>query len=245
MKAMLLRVGIDKGTDGALSPIFGNGSFEFIPISESDPESTEHRTYKNTIGRSKKPFSTFLPKAIENRRLHSDPEFETCTYGDPTQKRRYLLTLEKDDLLVFYAGLTPFRNKTYKEGLYIVGYFTVDKVIDFNRLTNGEMREVYSRYSNNAHLKRRHRLKDLVIVVGDKDKSKLLEKPVLISQTRLDRISRTYQAVSREMEARLGISGSIQRSIPPRVIRGGGNLTELANILCLNWCRNPALQMGG
>ena len=47
MKALLLRVGIDKGTDGALAPIFKDGSFEYIPISEGDPESKEDRTYRN------------------------------------------------------------------------------------------------------------------------------------------------------------------------------------------------------
>jgi len=32
MKAMLLRVGIDKGTDGILAPIFNDRTFEYIPI---------------------------------------------------------------------------------------------------------------------------------------------------------------------------------------------------------------------
>ena len=103
MKATLLRVGIDKGTDGALAPIFDDGSFEYIPISESDAKSKEDRTYGNTIGRSEKPLSTYLPEEIENRTMHFDPEFDTFTYGDPTYKRRFLLKLERGDLLVFYA----------------------------------------------------------------------------------------------------------------------------------------------
>lgn len=90
---MLLRIGIDKGTDGALSPIFEDGSFEYIPISEGDPKLKEDRTYKNTIGRSGRPLSTYLPKVIENRTMHFDPEFETFTYGNPTLKRKYLLKL--------------------------------------------------------------------------------------------------------------------------------------------------------
>ncbi len=32
MKAMLLRVGMDTGTDGALGPVFPDGSFEYIPF---------------------------------------------------------------------------------------------------------------------------------------------------------------------------------------------------------------------
>lgn len=105
MKAMLLRVGIDKGTDGALAPIFADGSFEYIPISEGDSRSKEDRTYRNTIGRAGKPFSVYLPAKIGGRKIHFDPEFKTFTYGDPTIKRNYLRKLEPGDLLVFYAGL--------------------------------------------------------------------------------------------------------------------------------------------
>lgn len=233
MKALLLRIGIDKGTDGTLGPIFEDKSFEYIPISEGDSKSKEDRTYKNTIGRSGEPLSTYLPKGIENRTMHFDPEFETFTYGDPTSKRKYLLNLGKDDLLAFYAGLTPFKNKKHKEALYIIGYFTVEGVIDFNELTKGEIETCHQLYPNNAHLKRSYDTKDLVIVVGDKNKSKLLEKAILISQMKYDKNGRPYQAVSNEMEVSLGISGSIQRSIPPRWIRNVNNLNNLKYILGL------------
>lgn len=64
MKALLLRIGIDKGTDGALGPIFEDKSFEYIPISERH-QSTEERTYRNTLGRKGQPLSTYLPKRLE------------------------------------------------------------------------------------------------------------------------------------------------------------------------------------
>jgi hypothetical protein len=35
MKALLLRVGIDKGSGGIYGPIFDDGSFEFVPIPET------------------------------------------------------------------------------------------------------------------------------------------------------------------------------------------------------------------
>jgi len=233
MKAMLLRVGVDKGTDGTLGPIFEDGSFEYIPVSEGDSKSKEDKTYKNTIGRSGKPLSTYLPKSIENRTMHFDPEFETFTYGDPTPKRTWLLKLEKGDLLVFYAGLTPFRNRKYKEALYLIGYFTVEKVIDFNKLSKSETENCYRLYPNNAHLKRSYNIKDLVIVVGQKDRSKLLERAILISKTKYNKNGKPYQAVSDEMEKLLGISGSIQRSIPPRFITNENNINDLEHILRL------------
>jgi hypothetical protein len=234
MKAMLLRVAIDKGTDGALGPIFEDGSFEYIPISE-DPDcvTKETGTYKNTIGRNGKSFSTYLSKGIWNRILHFDPEFATFTYGDPTPKRKDLLKLEKDDLLVFYAGLTPYNNNKWKEALYIIGYFAVDRVLDFNKLTNKEIKECCKLYSNNAHLKLSRSYDNLVIIVGQKDKSKLLDKAILISEKRSAKNNMLYDALSKKMEISLGISGFIYRSLNPKVIKGEDNINNLKRILNL------------
>lgn len=232
-KAMLLRVGIDKGCGGALAPIFEDGSFEFIPIPERDPDSTESGTYMNTEGRTGHPLAYYLPRKIKDNSMHVDPEFETFTYGDPTSKRKSLLKLDKDDLLVFYAGLTPFMTSNHDEALYIIGYFTVDDVIDFNQLTKKEAEEVSKYYRNNAHIKRGMDYQDLVIVAGNKRKSCLLDKGILISVKKPDKIGRTYHAASPEMEKLIGIKGSIQRSIPPRFIEGKENLNNLLTILKL------------
>ena len=164
---MLLRIGIDKGTDGALAPNFNDGSFEYIPISEKK-ESAENRTFMTTIGRSGKFLSDYLPQKIAHRKTHFDPEFDTFTYGDPTSKRNYLVNLSENDLLVFYAGLTPYKTKKYKEALYIIGYFTVDKIIDFRTANRSNVKSYRKFISNNAHIKRNHHSKDLVIVIGNK-----------------------------------------------------------------------------
>jgi len=227
MKIMLLRIGIDKGTDGALGPIFEDGSFEYIPISERDQNTTETRTFSSTVGRSGLPLSEFLPAQIVSRKMHYDPEFESFTYGDPTSKRKYLLKLVKDDLLVFYAGLTPYKNNIQKEALYIIGYFTIEKIID---LTPNEYAAYCKIYSNNAHFKRSY-YTDTVIAVGDKHKSKLLNRAFRISEIKHAINGKPYHAVSTEMEFSLGISGSIQRSIPPRLITNPLNIGNMKNIL--------------
>ena len=232
-KAMLLRVGIDKGCGGALAPIFEDGSFEFIPIPESDPDSTESKTYMNTEGRTGHPLAYYLPVKIKDDSMHVDPEFETFTYGDPTIKRNYLLKLDKDDLVVFYAGLTPFMTDKYDEALYIIGYFTVNDVIDFNQLTKKEAEDASKLYPNNAHIKRSMNYQNLVIIAGDKEKSRLLDNAILISAKKLDKRGRSYHAVSPEVEEQLGIKGSIQRSIPPRFIEGKESLDNLLTILKL------------
>ena len=231
MKAMLLRVGIDKGTDGALAPIFSNGSFEYIPLSEKNSKSIEKRTFETTLGNNGIPFSKYLPDKIKKRKLHFDPEFETYTYGDQTSKRNYLLKLERTDYLVFYAGLTPFENNDYEEALYIIGYFEVDEVIDFSKLNPNEQMQIIKLYKNNSHIKSEGYEK-LVIVKGYVKTSKLLDKAVLLSKRKLNKIGRNYHAVSPEMEDLLGISGSIQRSIPPRFVTANNfeNLKNLLNI---------------
>ncbi len=231
MKAMLLRVGIDKGTDGALAPIFSNGSFEYIPLSEKNSKTIEKRTFETTIGNNGIPFSKYLPDKIKKRKLHFDPEFDTYTYGDQTSKRNYLLKLEKTDYLVFYAGLTPFENDDYEEALYIIGYFEVEEVIDFSKLNPNEQMQSIKLYKNNSHIKSEG-FEKLVIVKGYVKTSKLLDKAVLLSKRKLNKIGRNYHAVSPEMEDLLGISGSIQRSIPPRFVTANNfeNLKNLLNI---------------
>ncbi|BDZ71118.1 hypothetical protein [Methanobacterium petrolearium] len=234
MKAMLLRVGIDKSSDGILSPIFPDGTFEYIPLSEKDDGSNEIRTYHDLLGHKGKPLSTYLPTKLANRKVHLDPEFTTFTYGDTGRKANYLSKLNQGDLLVFYAGLTPYKDAGYPEALYIMGYFTVKKIwakIDEPRGT-GSVRIIRKKYPNNSHPKRVD-IRDMVLVVGDPGKSKLLEKGILISQKKINKIGRRYHAVSPQMEELLGIKGSIQRSIPPRFIEEEHNIGNLKKLLGL------------
>jgi hypothetical protein len=232
MKAMLLRVGIDKGIKkggGALAPIFDDGSFEYIPIPEKDPNSHEIRTYHNIVGRCGLPFSSFIPEKLKNKIPHYDPEFETFTYGDPTFKRKSLLKLNEGDLLAFYAGLTPLDTRKYRKGLYFIGYFLIERILDLNMLSQFDLLNYRRLYHNNAHFKRNY-LNDVVIAVGSKQGSKLLEKAIPISKEKLAKNGVPYHAVSSEMEDVLGISGSIQRSMP-RFIRDEKNVDNLRKVL--------------
>ena len=206
-KAMLLRVGIDKSSDGVLGPIFFDGSFEYIPLSEKD---------------------------VAIRRVHMDPEFINFTYGDEGRKAVYLRKLNNDDLLVFYAGLKPYQEDKHPEALYIIGYFTIRDVIDFKNNKNEiyTIKAIREQYPYNSHPKRSDTM-DMVMVVGNPEKSKLLDNAIQISQKKLNKIGRNYHAVSPEMEKLLGIEGSIQRSIPPRFISDEDKLKNLKGLLGL------------
>jgi hypothetical protein len=186
------------------------------------------RTFGNTVGVHACPLSTYnLPKKLEHAKMHVDPEFETFTYGDPSIKRTYLLKLEPGDLLVFYSGLHPWEYEG-EDGLYIIGYFTVQQIIDVRRLSEDEREHVRKRYPNNAHVKRQHD-DEAVIVIGDPAKSRRLDRAVRISVKRPDRRGRPTHAVSEEIARTLGIAGFIQQSVPPRIIRAEymGNLLKL------------------
>ena len=231
-KAMLLRVGIDKSSDGILGPIFSDGSFEYIPLSEKDENSIEKRTYHDLIGFNNDQISKYLPEQVAIRRVHMDPEFINFTYGDEGKKATYLRKLNNNDLVVFYAGLKPYKTDKYPEALYIIGYFTISNIIDFKNMKNENynIKVIRKQYPHNSHPKRSN-TKDMVLVVGDPEKSKLLEKAIQISQKKLNKIGRNYHAVSPEMENLLGIKGSIQRSIPPRFISDENKIKNLTKLL--------------
>ena len=232
MKAMLLRVGIDKGAGGALGPIFKDGTFEYIPIPENPYNSNTDSTYSNTQGRNENFLSEFVPKGLKDESMHFDPEFKTFTYGDPTRKSSSLRKLNKNDLLIFYAGLKPFENKRYEEGLYIIGYFTVKEVLDFDKMTEDEVLECQNSCHNNAHIKRKESTENLIIVKGFKNKSKLLDKAIKISVKGEDSIGRTLHVLSPKMENITALSGSIQRSTP-RWIEEEKNILKLQKLLGL------------
>ena len=234
MKAMLLRVGIDTGYGGTLGPIFEDGSFEFVPIPEYYGRGGAIPIYSQTLGRWGRPLSTYVPKRFKDAPMHDDPEFETFTYGDPTTvKRRYLLRLSEGDLLVFYAGLKPYENTAYETALYIIGYFTVNRIIDFNAITQEAGARYYKEFANNAHARRYDRYYNLVIVSGDKNNSRLLNRAVRISELKPNRVGRLTYAVSAEMEQRLGVTGFIERSVPPRFIEEETYLANLKKLFAL------------
>ncbi len=204
MKALLLRVGIDKGYGSCLAPIFADGSFEYIPIPEKRYTS-ENRAYSDLPGRNCASLAEFVPAKLRDSFPHMDPEFETFTYGDPTRnKRRQLARLVPGDLLIFYAGLEP-TDGIDRPRLFIIGYFTVKNVYDFGEMPETQHNSMLQRVRNNAHAKRDTMDKGLVVVEGDPQESKLLPKAIPLGD------SRNYAMP--DLAHILRYSGSILRSI--------------------------------
>lgn len=222
MQVVLLRVGIDSGAGGIQGPLFGDGTFEFVPIPDRSRHSRDNpETYGSTKCRSGRLLVDYFPQRMQRKyrdvRLHADPEFETFTYGDPTEgAKRGLRRLQKGDLLVFYAGLEPWPQGG-EERLYIIGDFAVAWAGIAADLKESE---VEARFRNNFHVKHRDVFEDqrdrLVLVQGDRT-SRFLKKAVPISTLGKDRSGKPLKVLSKDMQAKFGdFDGriSIQRSAP-------------------------------
>lgn len=178
---LLLRVGVDSNTGKAHGPLFEDNTFDYIPIPEQS-DTREDRTYDDLLSRGGQSLSSHVQHLAEEK-PHFDPEFETYTYGDPSQNKRSQLTrLTRDDLLIFYSSLQP-QDVDVGPRLCAVGYFTVDQVYDLEGMSPSERAEVFDEVPNNAHVKREslttkspHRDNYPAIVKGRPEESHLFEK---------------------------------------------------------------------
>jgi hypothetical protein len=208
MKALLLRVGIDKGY-GALSPVFADNSYRYIPIYYKDKkerESKEKRSYRDIH------LDGYLPSSLHDKKIHLDPEFETFTYGDPGWiKRGSLLKLCRGDLLVFYLG-GKYLEGDAEEGCFVVGYFVVETVMDWNALSRFQREEVKKVFANNAHIISSKSKNNLVLVKGSKE-SKALAHCIPIT-VRNKKASNPPYFTSPGIQRLLGIRSYIVRAVP-------------------------------
>ena len=194
MKIALLRVGADSGNLGFHSPLFKDGTFDFIPINESATTlvSKNFQTYQNTRINKKEFLINYFPdrkKEIHKSSIiHNDPEFETFTYGDPSFNKKGLSNLIRGDYLIFYSSLFDFPKKENSiTQLYAIGYFEIDKVKVIT--DTNEYKGILNDFGNNFHVKNKKiferdvnfkKNRGLKLVKGT-NKSKLLKNAELIS----------------------------------------------------------------
>lgn len=201
-KALLLRVGIDHGTGGALAPIFPDGTFEYIPIPEMVP-TLYTLTYATSPGRHVRSLATVLPARLAALPPHVDPDFSAVTYGDAApRKRQQLLRLDPGDLLVFYVGLSP-RAHEDRSRLFAIGYITVRRVHDLSArdLHRPDLRRQFAR---TAHFLRRPLDQHLALVEGEPALSRLFARAVPLGDGR--------DCLLRDL-AGLGYQGSLLRAV--------------------------------
>jgi hypothetical protein len=225
MQAVLLRVGIDTGSGGIHGPLFKDGTFEFVPISDKTNRfGVNNETYGNTRSAIHGvPFADYFPESKRTKaigtHIHHDPEFGSFTYGDPTTPKTGLRKLTKGDLLIFYSGLEGWDFR-FDPALYIIGYFEVQKAVVARDYT---WEELQTDFNNNFHVRHLPVFQDqkdrLVLVKGGRG-SRLLKKAFRISVRQNNKACKSIHVLSPEMRLVFGeFDGhvSIHRS-PPRFV---------------------------
>ncbi len=217
MNLYLLRVGADTNFYSHRNE---DRSYIFIPIPDDENSLITDlaRTYQNYTWNGI-PVHNHLPENILSRYIHNDPEFKTFTYGSPefntkgktgrTEKNyRTLLQMQKGDILVFYAAFS--RNVHNIEGYYFFAYFTVDRAVNLNKLTNEEMDLV----KGNHHFIHRCKLlpQNQVIVKGCPEQSRVLKRAVLLSSRENDRQGGNYYPCQSVQQRLGGYCKSMNRS---------------------------------
>lgn len=201
MTVVLARVGADGTNTNPMPPIYDDGRFEYVPIPETEMGTAETRTYgSERLQHQDVAFTEYVnwiqpdgkregrisdPKAIETHPLHYDPDFQQLTYGESSGRGDYvrkLMDLDHGDILAFYAGLSDVTRKHR----YLIGYFTVNKVVNTGGLEGDERRAVFEAYRHNAHSKRylgqgESKFDDIVIIDGKPPGGLFERAPVQLS----------------------------------------------------------------
>ena len=148
--------------------------------------------------------------------MHVDPEFETFTYGDPTQPKARLRDLEEGDMLVFYAGLEGWDHDS-PAALYIVGYFEVARAGKATTFKPSEIRTLFKKNAHVRHSDAYEHQKDRLVLVKGSPQSRLLNKAVRISEMGTNVNGRPLKVLWSEMRPMFGSFGgrnSLERSNP-------------------------------
>lgn len=190
MRSVAINVGANTNAPGFRGPIFPDGTFEYIPIPETEPIRPEATvptygdlTLQTDVG------------DVSGTPVHLDPTFagvhgsSTCTYGDPHGvKARPLLELQAGDFVFFYATLSKTSDGTEsfapwispRWGAYIIGQFQLacDPIDGDGFLQRSP--EERQRFSENAHLKR-DPFDASVLLYGDPSASMLYDVAIPLS----------------------------------------------------------------
>lgn len=205
MKGLLVRVGIDATAGGWNGPVDpATGSFVYVPI----PETQEYirlglgLPYKEIIPALSR-MKEQLPRHLQGRFMHLDPDFAELTYGDCHPRSLPIIGLTRGDFLVFYASLRSITN--VQQGLLyaIIGFFLIEEVVSADEIPR-------DRWHQNAHTRRTLNQSDTV-VRAQRGKSGRLTHCISIGEYR----QRAYRVRRDILTAWGGLSvtdGFIQRS---------------------------------
>ena len=184
MRSIAINVAANTNEPGVRGPLYPDGSFEYVPIPESEPTVEQVPTYADLD------LDTAIPDRHRDSPVHLDPEFpeyphcERYTYGDPHGvKAGPLSGLDPGDYVFFYATLSTGDERpdwaAPDWGAFVIGQFRLARVLtgeDYAAATPDER----APFANNAHVKR-DPFDARVLLEGDPDNSALYETAVPLS----------------------------------------------------------------
>ena len=193
---------INVGTNAShpfCSPIFRDGTFEFVPIPEDrnleKPHSFNYRDLHSFYDPSNN-LEEFIPLKFLDNTAHNDPEFDTFTYGDNcdvNSRAASLKKVERGDFLFFIARLQSWNEGPTEEyGFYLIGYLHVEKIASSIIELPGN--DTLDRFSANAHFRRAMSdpmLWDSFWVFAGSSWSKRFQKAVPVNREICDRLFRS------------------------------------------------------
>lgn len=203
MTVALIGIGGDSTNVTPIPPVDPDGTFEYIPIPESQP-SIEPTTYRrlqlrHRVGTAATYLDGIDPDGggthpvtgteLANWQIHHDPNFAALTYGETGSRGAYtalLRELDQGDIIAFYTGLRGTSAYTHR---YIIGYMTVARVYDCREQARAayapaEWERILTSLAENAHVKRYRatgNLDDGLVLVDGTTPGGRLEQAVRIS----------------------------------------------------------------
>ena len=115
------------------SPLFDNGTFEFVPI----PSDCDEGLTYGDLRQFNDPDTPLLDRVAAHavspsENIHNDPEFATFTYGDNMRKKGGLHQLQEGDFLFFLARLVPYVDQyDNKNAIFaLVGYIEIAECLN-------------------------------------------------------------------------------------------------------------------
>lgn len=160
LRICLINVGANSANGKLRSPIFEDGTFEFVPIPDYIIEFMRKKKsilirYKDLPPYNGRKLLDFIPREFHNMYAHYDPEFETYTYGDYPSTHGRAANLKKirsGDHIFFLSRLVEYNGNgfTKNAGFYIIGYFEVDQI--FRNITGKLESNEFEKIAKNAHM---------------------------------------------------------------------------------------------
>jgi hypothetical protein len=202
MRSIAINVGANTNEPGFRGPVRPDGSFEYVPIPESETV-TDAPTYGDLAPH----LDTPIPEDLSGTPVHLDPEFpeypfcERYTYGDEHGvKAGPLSELSAGDYVFFYATLSVTEPADGSEradgdrqdggpaawlppawGAFVVGHFCLARdpltAAPFESAPPAEREP----FANNAHV-RRDPVDARVLLLGEPEQSRLYERCVPLSR---------------------------------------------------------------